>query len=96
MDRGTFLRRSSLILAGGLLVGDEALEAFAKLTHVRKSFPSAGIGISSYHWDSGIAINGPVRGPWWAVTWGEDGPHSIFPPTRRWFTLTDAPKRLFA
>lgn len=40
MRRREFLR-SSLILGGGLVVGEEALEAFARLTHVRKSFPSA-------------------------------------------------------
>ena len=42
MNRRGFLR-SSLVLAGGLLVGDEALEALARMTHVRKSFPSAGL-----------------------------------------------------
>lgn len=40
MNRRNFLTRSGLAL-GALLVGDEALEAFARLTHVRKSFPSA-------------------------------------------------------
>ena len=40
MNRRVFLR-SSLVLAGGLLVGDEALDALARLTHQRKSFPSA-------------------------------------------------------
>jgi hypothetical protein len=43
MDRRSFLRRSSIALAGGLLLGDAALEAFERLTHVRKSFPSAAI-----------------------------------------------------
>ena len=37
LDRRTFLRRTSLALAGGLLVGDAALEAFERLTH-RKVF----------------------------------------------------------
>jgi hypothetical protein len=40
VGRRGFLR-SALVLSGGLLVGDGALEAFARLTHVRKSFPSA-------------------------------------------------------
>ena len=40
MLRRNFLR-GSLALAGGLVVGDEVLEAFARLTHRRKSFPSA-------------------------------------------------------
>lgn len=44
MNRRGFLR-SSLLLAGGLLVGDEALEAFARLTHQRKSFPSARVPV---------------------------------------------------
>jgi hypothetical protein len=43
MLRRDFLRRTSLALAGGLILGDEALEAFARLTHQRKSFPSAAI-----------------------------------------------------
>jgi hypothetical protein len=43
MLRRDFLRRTSIALAGGLLLGDAALEAFERLTHVRKSFPSAAI-----------------------------------------------------
>lgn len=43
MLRRDFLRRTSLALAGGLVVGDAALELFARLTHTRKSFPSAAI-----------------------------------------------------
>lgn len=43
MDRLTFLRRSSIALAGGLILGPAALEEFERLTHVRKSFPSAAI-----------------------------------------------------
>jgi hypothetical protein len=42
--RRDFLRRGSLLVAGGLLLGDAALEAFERLTHVRKSFPSGDIG----------------------------------------------------
>lgn len=37
MDRRNFIRRTALALAGGLVVGDAALEAFARLTH-RKVF----------------------------------------------------------
>lgn len=42
MQRRDFLR-SSLILGGGLVVGDAALEALERLTHTRKSFPSAAV-----------------------------------------------------
>lgn len=42
MDRRQFLTRSGLAL-GALVVGDEAIDAFARMTHVRKSFPSAGV-----------------------------------------------------
>lgn len=45
-SRRSFLTRSGLAL-GALIVGDQALEAFARLTHVRKSFPSAGITLRS-------------------------------------------------
>lgn len=41
-SRRDFLR-SSLILGGGLVLGSEALEAFERLTHTRKSFPSAAV-----------------------------------------------------
>ena len=33
MDRRSFLRSTSLALAGGLVVGDAALELFERLTH---------------------------------------------------------------
>lgn len=42
LNRRCFLTRSGLAL-GAIVLGDEVLEAFARLTHVRKSFPSAGI-----------------------------------------------------
>lgn len=42
MDRRGFLR-SGLVLAAGIAVGDEVMEAFERLTH-RKVFPSAAIG----------------------------------------------------
>jgi|SRR3990172_5453252 len=41
--RRDFLRRTSLALAGGLLLGDAALEAFERLTH-RKVWPGAAFG----------------------------------------------------
>lgn len=47
MDRRSFLRRSTLALAGGLLVGDAALEAFDRLTH-RKVFALGGLPERSY------------------------------------------------
>lgn len=55
MDRRTFLRRTSIALAAGLVVGEEALEAFAKLTHQRKSFP-VGVPYQSrfVYWDASI------------------------------------------
>ena len=40
-SRRAFLRRTSLALAGGILLGDAALELFARLTHRRTMFPSA-------------------------------------------------------
>lgn len=43
MNRRHFLTRSGLAL-GALIVGDEAIEALARLTHVRKTFPSASVG----------------------------------------------------
>lgn len=43
MDRRSFLRRTSIALAGGLVVGDAALELFERLTHTRSLFPSAAI-----------------------------------------------------
>lgn len=42
-SRRDFLRRTSLALAGGLIVGDAAMELFERLTHHRKSFPSASL-----------------------------------------------------
>lgn len=71
MNRSGFLK--SLVLgAGGLIVGEEAMERYARLTHVRKSFPSAPIGVSSYHWDSGIAL--PMENVSYLVAWGKEGP----------------------
>lgn len=62
MDRRHFLTRSGLAL-GALIVGDAVLEEFARLTHVRKSFPSAGIGrlreewtATYYYGDTGISV----------------------------------------
>lgn len=46
MNRRNFLTRSALVLPA-LLVGDAALEAFARLTHVRKSFPSAPVQLTA-------------------------------------------------
>lgn len=40
MNRSAFLR-SLVVGAGALVVGDEALDAFARLNHKRKSFASA-------------------------------------------------------
>src|SRR3990167_9610905 len=42
MDRRAFLRRTSLALAGGLIVGDAALEMFERLNH-SKVFALGGI-----------------------------------------------------
>lgn len=42
MNRRLFLR-AGLVSLGGLVVGDEALELLARLTHQRKSFPSAAV-----------------------------------------------------
>lgn len=42
LTRRDFLRRGSLALAGGLLVGDAALEAFERLSH-RKVFALGGL-----------------------------------------------------
>jgi hypothetical protein len=33
MDRRSFLRRTSLALAGGLVLGNEAMEMYERLTH---------------------------------------------------------------
>jgi len=41
LTRAGFLK-SLALGAGGLIVGEEALERYARLTHVRKTFPSAG------------------------------------------------------
>ena len=41
MIRRDFLRKTSLALAGGLLVGPAALEAFERLTWRRKFWPGA-------------------------------------------------------
>lgn len=42
LSRRGFLTRSGLAL-GALVVGDEVLETLARLTHVRKIFPGAGL-----------------------------------------------------
>lgn len=42
MDRRAFLRRSSLALAGGLLVGDAVMDAYERLTH-RRVFALGGL-----------------------------------------------------
>jgi hypothetical protein len=42
LDRRSFLRRTSIALAGGLLVGDEALALFERLTH-QKVFALGGL-----------------------------------------------------
>lgn len=42
MDRRKFLLRS-LRVSAALIIGDEALDAFERLTHERKSFPGADI-----------------------------------------------------
>lgn len=58
--RRDFLARTSLALAGGLLLGDEAMEALARLTHRRKSFPSARVGEAQkgYAMITDLIING--------------------------------------
>ena len=52
MDRRLFLRRGGVALAGGLVLGDVALEAFERLTYRKRlwtgaSFPAAG---GPYYW----------------------------------------------
>lgn len=49
-SRRDFLRKTTIALAGSLIVGDQAIELFERLTHVRKSFPSAEI----YRWPHGL------------------------------------------
>ena len=49
--RRDFLRKTTIALAGGLVVGDAAMELFERLTHKRKSFPSAAIGAEYYSYD---------------------------------------------
>ena len=51
MDRRSFLRRTSIALAGGLILGDAAMELFERLTYTRTLFPSAEI----HRWPLGIA-----------------------------------------
>lgn len=46
--RRDFLRKTTIALAGGLVVGDAAMELFERLPHVRKSFPAAQIGGAQY------------------------------------------------
>lgn len=50
MERRDFLKRTSIALAGGLILGDAALEAFERLTHRRTMFPSAGVGGRLIEW----------------------------------------------
>jgi hypothetical protein len=49
MNRRGFLTRSGLAL-GALIVGDEILETLDRLTHVRKSFPSAAVNALPTDW----------------------------------------------
>lgn len=76
MNRRSFLTRSALVLPA-LLVGDEALEAFARLTHVRKSFPSAKIPRRYYAVRTGLppvkwrALNEGVTPLAFKVEWRE-------------------------
>ncbi len=69
--RRDFLRTSSLI-ALGLLTGDDALEAMARLTHKRTLFPSGEVG--------GKWVDVRIRGMVYRVPLVEDG-------TRWRFTL---------
>jgi hypothetical protein len=45
-SRRNFLK-SSIVLGAGLVVGAEALEELARLTHVRKSFPVHGMNFTA-------------------------------------------------
>ena len=82
MLRRNFLR-GSLALVGGLVVGDEALEMFVRLTHHRKSFPTAWPGqvIGSvvvegsgpYSAEVSYQMAKVLRG-WVRDQWGRDAP----------------------
>lgn len=50
--RRNFLRMLGLATTGAVLTGPDVLEAFARLTHVRKSFPSA--NLAPKLWGDGI------------------------------------------
>lgn len=50
--RRSFLRTLGLATTGAVLVGPDVIEAFARLTHVRKSFPSA--SLAPKLWGDGI------------------------------------------
>lgn len=64
LDRRTFLRRTSLALAGGLIVGDAALELFERLTH-QKVF-ALGDGWPEGHLDvlTHASVHGLHVGTW--------------------------------
>lgn len=61
MNRRDWLTRSGLAL-GALIVGDEALDAFARLTHVRKSFPGAAVPSAWRHAHFRVAVPPNVSG----------------------------------
>lgn len=59
LSRRDFLRKTSIALAGGLIVGDAALEAFERLTH-RKVWAGADFASKDQHgrtWHV-VGING--------------------------------------
>jgi hypothetical protein len=77
MLRRDFLRRTSLALAGGLILGDEALEAFARLTHQRKSFPGADVwpsGMTDMLTSSSVHNLNTTTYPEWGVSYAHRGP----------------------
>ena len=89
-SRRDFLRRGAIALAGGLIVGDAALEMFERLTHVRKSFPSADVGGIRYssdiwerlgngYWSHRTEYPG-LPGKWGAVVhhWDQPSPPVVF------------------
>ncbi len=55
-SRRDFLRKTSLALAGGLVLGDAVMDAYARLTHVRTSFPSAEIGRDFSDWRNVVKV----------------------------------------
>ena len=81
MLRRNFLR-GSLALAGGLVVGDEVLEAFARLTHQRKSFPSA--SITRGHWRVVPCPGMPSVTIKWSVRHRDDGVWRPVEPPGAW------------